>query len=636
MYGFVNCALENLVLRNFGEGKWSEIKRAARLDMDGHFLFSVIYKDEITYNLVGAAVEVLGIEASKILELFGEWFLDFCQESGYDRILQVLGGTLRDFISNLDALHDHLASAYPGMHAPSFRVSDRADGTLILHYYSSREGLEYIVIGLIRAVARKLLNTEISVEIVKQKQGQGDDVQFAIREIRCGEDSNHCNTKQTTAVRPAKELYSLSLEPKISPATFCQFFPFHLMFDRSMTILQCGDSLSRIIKSINSQVTVPEVFEIVRPRMEFTSESLLAHINTVFVLTTRPGYVQPPNSTDVNNNYVSTSLRLKGQILLLEESDNLLFLCSPSVSNLDDLRENGLYLSDIPLHDATRNLILLSEQYQEDHLLTKELEILTDRLRQTHRDLAEEKELTDQLLYSILPPSVAQELRHKRPIEAEKFEIVTVLFSGIVNFESICQNSEPVEIVQLLNNIYTEFDILTDPQINDVYKVETVGDKYMAVSGLPERNTWHARSLCHVALDMIESVKEVKHRGGKIQLRIGVHSGEVVAGVVGHKTPRYCLFGNTVNLTSRMETTGVPGKVCVSATTYRCLQKFVSRHPIFLFEKREAVLMKGRDEPMVTYVLNWHPRYPRKALIRRPHHAPLLGGLTFGRAKGPL
>lgn len=114
-----------------------------------------------------------GIEASKILELFGEWFLDFCQESGYDRILQVLGGTLRDFISNLDALHDHLASAYPGMHAPSFRVSDRADGTLILHYYSSREGLEYIVIGLIRAVARKLLNTEISVEIIKRKQGQG-------------------------------------------------------------------------------------------------------------------------------------------------------------------------------------------------------------------------------------------------------------------------------------------------------------------------------------------------------------------------------------------------------------------------------------------------------------------------------
>ena len=424
-------------------------------------------------NLLNHFIISTGVEASKILELFGEWFLTFCQESGYDRILQVLGGTLRDFISNLDALHDHLASVYPGMRAPSFRVSDREDGTLILHYYSSREGLQYIVIGLVRAVARKLLNTEISVEIIKQKQGPGDDVQFAIREIHRDENSSHGDNQQRAAICAVKEHISLSLEPKISPATFCHSFPFHLMFDKCMKILHCGDSLSRVIKDISdSHLTVPEVFELVRPRIELTCESLLAHINTVFVLTTRPGYLQPPNSADhMNSNYDSKSLRLKGQILYLEEFDNLLFLCSPSVNNLDDLRENGLYLSDIPLHDATRNLILLSEQYQEDHILTKELEILTDKLRQTHRDLAEEKELTDQLLYSILPPSVAQELRHKRPVQAEKFEMVSILFSGIVNFESICQNSEPVEIVQLLNNIYTEFDILTDPQINDVYKV---------------------------------------------------------------------------------------------------------------------------------------------------------------------
>ena len=406
--------------------------------------------------------------------MFGEWFLDFCQESGYDRLLQVLGGTLRDFLSNLDALHDHLGAVYPGMRAPCFRVSDREeDGALILHYYSTREGLEYIVIGLVRAIARKLLNTEISVEIIKKKLNPWEDVQFAIKEIHSPEIPLHC--KQTACIRPVKELDLLSSEPKISPATFCHIFPFHLMFGRDMEILQCGDSLSRVIKDINNPapLTMLDVFELVRPRIEFTCEELLAHINTVFVLTTRPGCLQVANSTDANSmNYDSgKSLRLKGQILYLEECDNLLFLCSPSVGNLDDLRENNLYLSDIPVHDATRNLILLSEQFQEDHILTKELEILTDKLRQTHRDLAEKKELTDQLLYSILPPSVAQELRHKRPVQAEKFEMVTILFSGIVNFEKICQNSEPVEIVQLLNNIYTEFDILTDPQINDVYKV---------------------------------------------------------------------------------------------------------------------------------------------------------------------
>ena len=375
-------------------------------------------------------------------------------------------------MSNLDAPHDHLEAVYPGMRAPSFRVSDREeDGALILHYYSSREGLEHIVIGLIRAVARKLLNTDISIEIIKEKARPGDDIQFAIKEIHSPEISIHCN--QTTCIRPVKELDILSSEPKISPSTFCRIFPFHLMFSSDMEILQYGDSLSRFIKGINNRehLAMPDVFELVRPRIEFTREALLAHVNTVFVLTTRPGFFQVPNSTDANSNFDSKSLRLKGQILYLEEYDSLLFLCSPSVSNLDELRENNLYLSDIPLHDMTRNLILLSEQFQEDHILTKELEILTDKLRQTHRDLAEEKELTDQLLYSILPPSVAQELRHKRPVQAEKFEMVTILFSGIVNFENICQSSEPVEIVQLLNDIYTEFDILTDPQINDVYKV---------------------------------------------------------------------------------------------------------------------------------------------------------------------
>lgn len=384
----------------------------------------------------------------------------------------MLGGTLRDFMSNLDALHDHLGAVYPGMQAPSFRVSDREeDGALILHYYSSRQGLEYIVIGLVTAIARKLLHTEISVEIIKQKQHPGDDVQFAIKEIHSPEISPHC--KQTACTRPGKELDLLSSEPKISPATFCRIFPFHLIFGKDMEIRQYGDSLSRVIKGLNGRahLTMPDVFELVRPKTEFTPKALHAHINTVFVLTTRPGCLQVPNSMDVNSDYDSKSLRLKGQILHLEDFDSFLFLCSPSVGNLDDLRENNLYLSDIPVHDVTRNLILLSEQFQEDHILTKELEILTDKLRQTHRDLAEEKELTDQLLYSILPPSVAQELRHKRPVQAEKFEMVTILFSGIVNFENICQNSEPVEIVQLLNNIYTEFDILTDPQINDVYKV---------------------------------------------------------------------------------------------------------------------------------------------------------------------
>lgn len=97
--------------------------------------------------------------------MFGETFFDFCQESGYDRILHVLGGKLSEFLCNLDALHDHLGSMYPGMRAPSFRVTNR-DGAIILHYYSVRDGLEHIVLGIVKTVARKLLNTEVSSKLM--------------------------------------------------------------------------------------------------------------------------------------------------------------------------------------------------------------------------------------------------------------------------------------------------------------------------------------------------------------------------------------------------------------------------------------------------------------------------------------
>ncbi|KAK8721333.1 hypothetical protein OTU49_012831, partial [Cherax quadricarinatus] len=151
MYGFVNYAIEQLVVRNFGDDIWEDIKREAEVHMEGSFLVRLTYEDEITYNIVGAAEKVLGVPANAILEMFGKMFFKFCQESGYDTILQVLGATVSDFLQNLDALHDHLALIYPGMKAPSFRCTERPeDGALILHYYSDRPGLEYIVIGIVK------------------------------------------------------------------------------------------------------------------------------------------------------------------------------------------------------------------------------------------------------------------------------------------------------------------------------------------------------------------------------------------------------------------------------------------------------------------------------------------------------
>ncbi|GFS53639.1 guanylate cyclase soluble subunit beta-1 [Nephila pilipes] len=591
MYGFVNHALEILIVRNFGEEMWEKIKAEAQIVMEGQFLVRLIYEDEITYHIVFAAEKCLGIKAADILELFGRNFFDFCQESGYDRILKVLGATPRDFLQNLDALHDHLATIYPGMRAPSFRCTERpADGALILHYYSERAGLEPIVIGLVKAVASKLHNTEVEVEVVKQKSATCDHVQFAIID-------RNASSNQTD--QDTEEFETLSKENKISPATFCRAFPFHIMFDRYHSVQQVGTSVARVLPALTRRsCQVTDLFEMVRPHVSFTFNNILAHINTVFVLKTK----------DKKNN--DRSMRLKGQMLYVPETDLMLFLCSPSVLNLDDLNRRNLYLSDIPLHDATRDLVLLSEHFVAEYKLTKNLEILTDKLQNTYRELEDEKKKTDKLLYSILPPSVANELRHHRPVPAKKYESVTILFSGIVGFSLYCaKNSDSLgarKIVKLLNNIYTTFDVLTDPKKNpNVYKVETIGDKYMAVSGLPEPCESHAKCIARLALDFMDLSKEVRtEEGDPLEITIGIHSGEVVTGVIGKRMPRYCLFGNTVNLTSRTETTGEPGKINVSEDAYNCLLRPENFDPQFKFEFRGPIQMKGKKDPMKVWFLS--------------------------------
>ncbi|XP_017771303.1 PREDICTED: guanylate cyclase soluble subunit beta-1-like [Nicrophorus vespilloides] len=251
----------------------------------------------------------------------------------------------------------------------------------------------------------------------------------------------------------------------------------------------------------------------------------------------------------------------------------------------------------------------MSEQFEADYKLTRNLEFLTDKLQQTYRELDSEKKKTDRLLYSVLPISVASELRHKRPVPAKRYDCVTLLFSGIVGFSTYCANNTDsngvMKIVRMLNELYTAFDVLTDPKRNpNVYKVETVGDKYMAVSGLPEPCTTHARDMARLALDMMDLGRDVLVDGGEpVRITIGIHSGEVVTGVIGHRMPRYCLFGNTVNLTSRTETTGIPGRINVSEDAYRYLCKDENFDEQFNFVYRGPIAMKGKSDPMNVWFL---------------------------------
>ncbi|XP_066530236.1 guanylyl cyclase C isoform X2 [Hoplias malabaricus] len=212
-----------------------------------------------------------------------------------------------------------------------------------------------------------------------------------------------------------------------------------------------------------------------------------------------------------------------------------------------------------------------------------------------------ERDRADQLNFMLLPGPVVRSLKETGCVEPELFDEVTIYFSDIVGFTTICHHSTPMEVVDMLNDMYKNFDSILDN--HDVYKVETIGDAYMVASGLPRRNgNRHAVDISLMALDILEFMGtfQLRHLPGiPLWIRMGVHSGPCAAGVVGNKMPRYCLFGDTVNTASRMESTGLPLRIHVSQSTISILERTECQ---FEFERRGETYLKGKGKE-VTYWL---------------------------------
>ncbi|KAJ7410767.1 Retinal guanylyl cyclase 2 [Pitangus sulphuratus] len=226
------------------------------------------------------------------------------------------------------------------------------------------------------------------------------------------------------------------------------------------------------------------------------------------------------------------------------------------------------------------SMLRMLEQYSSN---------LEDLIRERTEELEIEKQKTEKLLSQMLPPSVAEALKTGGTVEPEYFDQVTIYFSDIVGFTSISALSEPIEVVDLLNDLYTLFDAVLGN--HDVYKVETIGDAYMVASGLPKRNgNKHAAEIANMSLDILSSVGTFKMRHMPdipLRIRIGLHTGPCVAGVVGLTMPRYCLFGDTVNTASRMESTGLPYRIHVSQSTVDTLRSLNEGYEIIPRGKTE-------------------------------------------------
>lgn len=208
-----------------------------------------------------------------------------------------------------------------------------------------------------------------------------------------------------------------------------------------------------------------------------------------------------------------------------------------------------------------------------------------------------ERERADMLLLNILPPSIADQLKLGRRVIAESFPDATVMFADIVGFTQLAARKDPAEVVEMLNALFTAFDELTDRF--GVEKIKTIGDAYMVAGGLPIPRAGHVEAVADMALAMRgECARLAELLRLPLQLRIGIHAGPVTAGVIGNKKFIYDLWGDTVNIASRMESQGLVDGIQVSDVVYTRLRD----RDRYRFQDLGRMTVKGRG-PMQTYLL---------------------------------
>jgi class 3 adenylate cyclase len=256
------------------------------------------------------------------------------------------------------------------------------------------------------------------------------------------------------------------------------------------------------------------------------------------------------------------------------------------------LPAKGPWYPDSPV---MQQLLLVTVKVSFVMALALILVYISIELNRNEDRLEAEQEKAESLLLNVLPVPIAERLKESPDTIADAFDSASVLFSDIVGFTPLAERVKPDKLVGILNSIFSRFDDLVEKY--RVEKIKTIGDAYMVAAGIPESHPLHAHSLAEFALEMKAIVSKFKlSSGSRLAVRIGIHSGPVVAGVIGKKKFSYDLWGDTVNTAARMESHGIDNEIQVSETAYNLLKDD------FVFTHRGTINVKGKGE-MNVYLL---------------------------------
>ncbi|XP_050536349.1 soluble guanylate cyclase 89Db-like [Daktulosphaira vitifoliae] len=621
MYGMLLESVQHFIQLEYGENAWRQVVRLAKCKWY-EFNTHHIYPDTLIPQLAEAAARLLTDPENQenkeptaecFMRYFGRCFVRFFSNLGYDAPIRATGRYFCEFLKNVDNLHLQMRFSYPKMKSPSMYMSHVDRNGCVLVYRSTRQGFTQYFMGQLDEIANDVYHTNLKIRILQEEYTSASQMPTGCQNILVKyrlEFDNSAYIDQNAAVYAFDRLQL----PSIPISVLLRLFPFGVVIGRDIRIMDVGEKLLGVwgftLEDVRGHLLVEHLI-LRRPRdIPFTWTNLMyltsvtfelevlrsthALMNTRNTSKVEKKSVNPlPPTLDRRGSYGSRSILLKGQMRHFKEIDVVVFLCSPVVNNLDELQAMSLYLNDLNLHGLSRELVLAGWQH------CSRLELMFERAEQWSQDLEDNYEQLDRwkrkgdsLLYSMLPKSVADQLQngHSTMETCKTFNMVSVMFCEVEGLNPLSSIQGVMCVVECMNTVFSCFDSLTDRF--HVYKVETVNQVYMAVSGAPEYTEEHARNVTDLSLEFTDNIRELPFPCNlRITIKIGIHSGPVVAGVVGMKLPRYCLFGDTVNTASRMQTTSEPGKIHLSNTTKQLLPP-----DAYILSPRGMVTVKGKGE----------------------------------------
>ncbi|KAL4224743.1 hypothetical protein ACF0H5_015440 [Mactra antiquata] len=600
MYGLLLESVQYYIIQDVGEPMWNRILEHAGFK---NLVFTThsTYKDEIMTLLAESCCHVTkSKDFNQWMTFFGTCFVEFCTSYGYDKLLRVSGRHYRDFLHGIDNIHEVIRFSYPRLQSPAFLVlTEDSDGCVLL-YQSKRRGFKYYVIGQLQQIARRFYDVSVNITVIEEE--------FIDRKCHVKFRLDFDNSAYTS--KPSHKQFSGNTNfANISGHTFLKVFPFCIVFNDQLVIRMVGNSMLALLKGDNLiGANLVQKFNIRRPLIPCVWPKILQFRRVIFELEYLFGSSTSDNTEaelicDKNKEDISDStVLLRGQMKYLDDWNMVAFLCTPLLNNLKDLRNAGLFINDLNSFDMSRDMVMAGWQHASQlERSIEEQRHNSEKITENMTKFEEWKQKSDNLLYAMIPQSVAKKLKAGQdPISTcEDFDNVTIMFIYMVGFGDICTAASPMEIVKVINTVFSVFDHITDKY--NVFKVETLGDAvYMVAGGVPDRNPDNALSVAGLALELQENAKTLTEpwsKDYKLNTRIGMHTGSVVGGVVGRRMPQYCLFGDTVNTASRMQTYSQPGRIHISET---CQERL--RESQFVTILRGTVNIKGKGE-MRTYWL---------------------------------